>query len=185
MNHTLAELIDKRLSRWFRSDRKRPPRFLAGLKQSVRVNPSKTVRELAKNRDIRRINASRAVRNIFGMKSFVRRRRNIYTARSREIQAKKCPLLLNHLKNRRGHVKISVDGKKFIVKEVTNRQRSRLLACTPLESLRGCKAEIFLLWWCSEPCLAISLQLGGQCSAATYGIPSVRFHHEIELKYNV
>ena len=122
MNHTLAELIDKRLSRWFRSDRKRPPRFLAGLKQSVRANPSKTVRELAKNSDIRRINASRAVRNVLGMKSFVRRRRNIYTARSREIQAKKCPLLLNHLKNRRGHVKVSVDGKKFTVKEVTNRQ---------------------------------------------------------------
>ena len=49
------------------------------------------------------------------MQSYVRRRRNLFTARSRAVGVEKNPMLLNHLRNKRGNFCIFVDEKIFIV----------------------------------------------------------------------
>ena len=104
-----------------RIDRKRFPHFPAELKRSIRTNPSKTTADLAKDIAVSKITASRTVWIDLEMKYSVRRRNNILAARSRANRAERCPLLLNHLKNRGEHVRILVDGKKLVVDEVTNR----------------------------------------------------------------
>ena len=65
------------------------------------------------------------------MSSYIRRHHNLLTARSRAIRVERFPKLLDHLKNKGGHVRIFVDEKKFIVDEVANRQNTRVIACDP------------------------------------------------------
>jgi len=116
-----------------RKDRKRTKTFLAGLKRSVKADPSQSMAKLAKKRNVSPRTISRAVNEDLGMKSYVRRRRNLLTARSRALRMERCPKLINHLKNKGGHVRIFVDEKKFIVDEVANRQNTRVIACNPSE----------------------------------------------------
>ena len=116
-----------------RSDRKRTKTFLAGLKRSLKADPSQSMSKLAKKRNVSRRTISRAVNEDLGMKSYIRRRRNLLTARSKALRVERCPKLLNHLKHKGGHTRIFVDEKKFIVDEVPNRQNTRVVACDPSE----------------------------------------------------
>ena len=87
--------------------------------------------KLAKKCNVSHRTIGRAVDEDLGMSSYIRRHRNLLTAHSRAIRVERCPKLLNHLKNKGGHVCIFVDEKKFIVDEVANRQNTRVIACDP------------------------------------------------------
>lgn len=116
-----------------RSDRKRTKTFLAGLKRTLKADPSQPMSKLAQKRSVSRSTISRAVKEDLGMKSYVRRVRNLLTTRSRALRAERCPKLLNHLKHKGGHVRVFVDEKKFVVDEVANKQNTRILAFDPSE----------------------------------------------------
>lgn len=116
-----------------RSDRKRTKTFLAGLKRSLKSDPSQPMSKLAEKRSVSRSTISRAINEDLGMKSYVRRVHNLLTTRSRALRVERCQELLNHLKHRGGHVRIFVDEKKFVVDEVANRQNTRVIASDPSE----------------------------------------------------
>ena len=107
--------------------------FLAGLKRTLKSDPSQPMSKLAQKRNVSRSTISRAVKEDFGMKSYVRKVRNLLTTRSRALRAERCPKLLNHLKHKGGHVRVFVDEKKFVVDEVANRQNTRVIASDPSE----------------------------------------------------
>ena len=116
-----------------RSDRKRTKTFLAGLKRTLKSDPSQPMSKLAQKRSMSRSTISRAVNENLDMKSYVRRVRNLLTTRSRALRAERFPKLLNHLKHKGGHVRVFVDEKKFVVDEVANKQNTRIIAFDPSE----------------------------------------------------
>ena len=116
-----------------RKDRKRTKTFLAGLNRSLKADPTQSMAKLAKKRNVSDRTIRRAVNEDLGMKSYVRRRRNLLTARSKALRLERCPVLLNHLKNKGGCVRIFIDEKKSIVDEVGNRRNTRVIACNPSE----------------------------------------------------
>ena len=111
-----------------RSDRKRTKTFLAGLKRTLKSDPSQPMSKLAQKCSVSRSTISRAVNEDLDMKSYVRRVRNLLTTRSRSLRAGRCPKLLNHLKHKGGHVRVFVDKKKFVVDVVANKQNTRIIA---------------------------------------------------------
>ena len=56
-----------------RSDQKRTKTFLAGLKRTLKAEPSQSMSKLAQKRRVSRSTISRAVKEDLGMKSYVRR----------------------------------------------------------------------------------------------------------------
>ena len=66
-----------------RSDRKRTKTFLAGLKRTLKADPSQSMSKLAQKRRVSRSTISRAVNEDLGMKSYVRRVRNLLTTRAK------------------------------------------------------------------------------------------------------
>jgi len=111
-----------------RSDLKRTPRFLAGLRRSIKADPSQSMMKLAMKRNVSPKTIANANKNDLGMKSYARRQRNILTAKTTAIRRERCPKLLSHLKNTGGDIRIFVDEKKFVVDEVANRRNSRVIA---------------------------------------------------------
>ena len=101
-----------------RSDIRRTPRFLAGLKRSIKANPSKSMASLAKICNVSKMTISKAIR--VNISFYVRRRRNILTAYLKEIREERSAFLLNHLKNHEGVICFFVDEKKFVVDKVAN-----------------------------------------------------------------
>ena len=87
--------------------------------------------KLSKKHNVSHKTISRAVNEDLGMSSYIRRHCNLLTAHSRAIQVERCSKLLNHLKNKGGHVRIFVNEKKFIMDEVANCQNMRVIACDP------------------------------------------------------
>ena len=116
-----------------RSDLKRTPRFVAGLKKSILSNPRTPMNKLARDRHVSSRTVRRAVKHDLGMRSYVRRRRNLLTEKAKEVRRERAPVLLNHLKTRGSHVTVFVDEKNFTVDEVANRQNSRVIAASPAE----------------------------------------------------
>lgn len=113
-----------------RSTRKRNPRFLAGLKRSVRANPGTPMKTLARDRHVSKSTICRAVRDL-GMRSYSRRRMNLLTERAKEMRRERAPKVLNLLKHRGGDVRVFLDEKKFVVDEVANRRNSRAIVSRP------------------------------------------------------
>lgn len=117
-----------------RSDAKRTPKFLAGLRRSISANPSTPMTKLAKNRSVSVSTVSRAVKYDLGMKSYKRRRRHLLTKKAKDIRAERCPKLLSFLKHKgASKVVVFVDEKKFVVDAEVNRQNSRVIAVDPSE----------------------------------------------------
>ena len=113
------------------SPRRRTKTFLAGLKRSIKADPTQSTSKLAKKLNVSHRIISRAVNEDLGMSSYIRRSRNLPTARSRAIRIERYPKLLNHLKNKGGYVRIFVNEKKFILDEVANHQNTRVITCDP------------------------------------------------------
>ena len=92
-----------------RSDRKRTKTFLAGLKRTLKSDPSQPMSKLAQKRTVSRSTISRAVKEEICMKSYVRRVRNLLTTGSRVLRDERCPKFLSHWKHIGGHVCVFVD----------------------------------------------------------------------------
>ena len=114
-----------------RSDLKRTPTFLGGLRRSIQANPRTPMTKLARARQVSRSTVGRAVRGDLGMKSFVRKRQNLLTEGAKALRKERAPKVLNHLKHRGSDVRVFVDEKKFVVEEVANRQNARYIAYSP------------------------------------------------------
>ena len=94
-----------------RSDVKRTPRFLVGLKRSIASNPKTPMTQLARDRHVSNRTLRRAVNQDLGMRSYVRGRKNLLTEKAKEMRKERAPLLLNHLKTPGRHVTVFVDEK--------------------------------------------------------------------------
>lgn len=116
-----------------RSDRKRTPTFLSGLKRSIQAKTRTSMNKLARARHVSKSTISRAVREDLGMKAFTRKRRSLLTEPARAIRRERAPKVLNLLKHLGSDVRVFVDEKKFIVEEVANRRNSRAIAYSPDE----------------------------------------------------
>ena len=77
-----------------RKDCKRTKTFLAGLKRSLKTDPTQSMAKLARKRNVSDRTMRRAVNEDLGMKSYVRRRRNHLTAHSKALRLERCPVLL-------------------------------------------------------------------------------------------
>ena len=77
-----------------------PKHSLPGLKRTLKAEPSQSMSKLAQKRRVSRSTISRAVKEDLGMKSYVRRVRNLLTTRAKALRAERCPKLLNYLKHK-------------------------------------------------------------------------------------
>ena len=74
-----------------RSDKKRKKWFFGGLKLSFATDLSQSMTEQARKRNVNKMIISETVRNDLGMKSYCRRCRNIFVAKSKTIAKQKAP----------------------------------------------------------------------------------------------
>ncbi|QQP57153.1 Uncharacterized protein FKW44_002045, partial [Caligus rogercresseyi] len=104
-----------------RSDVKRSPRFVAGLKRSITANPIIPMTTLAKNRGVYVSTISKAINNSLRMKSYVRRTRNLLTDKAKAIRAERCPKFEPPQNTK----------KMFVVDAEMNRDNSTVIAFEP------------------------------------------------------
>ncbi len=116
-----------------RSDRKRFPRFVAGLNKSIRANPGTPMTVLAKNRDVHVSTISRAIRHNLGYKSYVLKVRHLLTEPMKVVRMERCKKILNSLKSTGGHLRFFSDEKVFTVDKKRNRQNDRWICKEPSE----------------------------------------------------
>ena len=110
-----------------RSEFKRTPRFLAGLKHSIEANPSISMTTL--------YTVSRSVNRDLGMTSYVRRRRHLLTAKTKAIRVERYPKLLSFIKHQiSGKALEFMDEKMFTVDAEVNRRNSGVIAYDLLTS---------------------------------------------------
>ena len=100
--------------------KKKSTSFLSGLKRSIEAKPLKSMAKLARSWNVSKMMISKAVWKDLKRKSYCRQRYCILTVKSKIIRIERSPLLLNHLKNHGGDVRILVDEKKIVIDEKTN-----------------------------------------------------------------
>ena len=108
--------------------------FLGKTEKVNKADPTQLMSILAKRHNVSHRTISRAVNEDLGMRSYVRRCRNLFTACLTATKVERCPKVLNHLKNKGGHIGVFVDKKKFILNKVANCQNTQVIACDPSEA---------------------------------------------------
>lgn len=111
-----------------RSDKKRTPTFLAGLKRSIKAAPGTPMSVLAKKRNVSRMTVSRAVRDDLKLKSYKLYKRHILTEKMRATRFRNGTKLLNDLKSNGGRLVFFSDEKNWTVDRTYNVQNDRHLA---------------------------------------------------------
>ena len=115
-----------------RSDSKRSPRFLAGLRRSIKANPSVSMTTHAKKGNVSLSTVSRAVNKNLGMTSYTRGRRHLITNKIKIMRAERCRKLLSFIKRHGpGKTFVFVDEKNFVVDAEVNRRNSRVIGYSP------------------------------------------------------
>lgn len=120
--------MSERKSHKLRSDAKRTPVFLAGLKKSVNANPATPMTLLAKKRNVHKSTISRAVKLDLELKSYKYSKRHILTTKMKAIRLARSRKLLNRLKVTSRKVTFFSDEKNWTVDMVYNKQNDRFLA---------------------------------------------------------
>lgn len=108
-----------------RSDKKRSPRFLAGLKKSIKANPGTPMTILAKKRGVSRMTVSRAVKIDLNMTSYKLYKRQILTEKMKESRIIKGKRMLSNLKSNGGRIIFFSDEKMWTVDRKFNAQNDR------------------------------------------------------------
>ncbi|QQP39118.1 Transposable element tcb2 transposase [Caligus rogercresseyi] len=108
-----------------RSDRKRNPRFLAGLRKSINAFPTKSMSALAKDHSVHRSTIFRAIKHDLGYKSYVMKVRHLLTDKMKATREAKCRKILISLKNTGGHLRFFCDENIFTLDKKRNRQNDR------------------------------------------------------------
>ncbi len=123
-----------------RGDKKRSLRFVAGLKKSIKANPSTPMSVLTKNCNVSVSTISRAVRDNLGHKSFILRVRHLLTYTMREKRMDKCRKIVNSMKSTGGHLQFFSDEEVL------------LWTCLGTGRMTGGSARSLLRsTWCSGP----------------------------------
>ncbi len=114
----------KRKAHKQRSDSKKTSKFLDNLKRSVKSNPSPSMAELARRRNISTSTISRAINIDLGYKSFRLRVRHLLTEAQKEAKLSRRPSLVPQA-SASGSIKLFSDEKLFNVDRTCNRQNTR------------------------------------------------------------
>ena len=111
-----------------RSDKKRTPIFLAGLKRSINASPGTPMSVLAKKRNVDRSTVSRAIKNNIKLKAYKLYKRHTLTKKMKAKRVKNGTKLLNNLKSKGGRLVFFSDEKNWTVDRSYNVQNDRYLA---------------------------------------------------------
>jgi len=114
-----------------RSDKIRTPRFLAGLKRSIKANPDSSINKLATDRNVSSMTISRAINNDLGYKCFKLRVRHLLTPAQKEIRLVRTKKIISSLKSTGGYLRFFSDEKLFTVDRSFNRQNDRWICQDP------------------------------------------------------
>ncbi len=104
--------------------------FQEALEAKIKANPTSSTRNLAKELGVGKTTIKRAV-NDLGLKSYVRRHRQLLTEKNKEDRVTKCKKIINWLKHHPSTVLIFSDKKMWTVDQSRNRQNDRYLASSP------------------------------------------------------
>jgi hypothetical protein len=118
---------DQRAAHKPRSDKIRKPRFLAGLKRSVKANPTVSFSTLAKKRAVSITTIHRGIKEL-GLTSYAQGKRHLLTNRMKEVRLERCRKVLNWLKSNGSAIKFFSDEKIFTVDRAFNRRNDRWIA---------------------------------------------------------
>jgi hypothetical protein len=118
----------KRKAHKKRSDSKRTPRFLMGLKRSIAKNPATPITVLAKKRSVDRMTVSKAIKNDLNLKSYKFTKRHILTSAMKVRRLENGTKLLSNLKSNGNRIVFFSDEKNWTVDRAYNTQNDRFLA---------------------------------------------------------
>ena len=118
---------DQRATHKARSDRILKPRFLAGLKRSVKANPAVPFSTLARKRAVSVMTIQRGMKKL-GLTSYAQGKRHLLTDRMKEVRLNRCRKLLNWMKSNGSVMKFFSDEKIFTVDRAFNRRNDRWIA---------------------------------------------------------
>ena len=136
-----------------KNDEEQTPCFLSGLKWNIEANPLKLIAKLAKSQNVSKMTISKAVRKDLKIKTYCKQRHYILTAKLKAIRIERSPLLLNHLKNCGGDVRIFMDEKKFIVdkKQIIVTHDSWRISCSDGKQTSNTGRGFFSSWEQQSP----------------------------------
>ena len=95
---------------------KRSEEFMFEVKATIDEDPSKSVRQLAKEMNVRKSTIHRAVHEDLGYQSFVLKRRQLLTEATMKRRKVKAQTLLNDLKRQRWNAAIFLRREKFYLR---------------------------------------------------------------------
>ncbi|XP_059094623.1 uncharacterized protein LOC131889516 [Tigriopus californicus] len=102
--------------------------FLNDLHCKIEADPSRSIRKLAKDLNVSRMTVLRAVGQL-GLKSYVRRRRQLLSESSKNSRLERGKILINQLKKKpRSTVLVFSDKKNWTVDQARNARNDRFLA---------------------------------------------------------
>ncbi|QQP50127.1 Transposable element tcb2 transposase [Caligus rogercresseyi] len=107
-----------------RSDKIRTPRFVAGLKRSIRRTPTTKMTKLAKDRNVSHTTIRRAVKDDLNYRS---------SAKNKADRVSKGRKILNDLKSKGHYLRFYSDEKIFTVDESVSRRNDRWICQDPKE----------------------------------------------------
>ena len=118
-----------------RRDRKLTPRFLNGLKRSIKANPTIPMTILAQKRGFNRRTIERGLVKL-KLTSYVQGKRHLLTGRMKGIRLHRCKRLISWMKDNGGVMKFFSDEKNFTVDCAFNRRNDRWIASSSSEVQR-------------------------------------------------
>ena len=120
--------VDVRKAHESRADKKRTPRFLAGLSRSIDTSPGTPMSVLAKKRDVSRRTIGRAVKDDLELKSYKLYKRHVLTDRMKTTRKANATKIINDMKSHGGRIIFFSDEKNWTVDRTRNVQNDRFLA---------------------------------------------------------
>ena len=115
-----------------RSDKKRTPRFVAGLKRTIDAKPTTPISKLAKDRQVDPSTIRRAIKEDLGYRSRVRAVKHLLTTQHKADRVTK-GMKINAMKTKGGYLRFFSDEKIFTIDKFTNRRNDRWICLDPDE----------------------------------------------------
>lgn len=107
--------------------KKQSKKIKAKVKRAIKKDSALSMRKVAKKANVHESTVRRAVKQL-GMKSYVRRQRQLITEKTRKTREAKAKVLLNWVKHHGNVIKIFSDEKLWTVDQARNSRNDRYLA---------------------------------------------------------
>ena len=117
------------------TDRKLTPRFLNGLKRSIKANPTIPMTILAQKRGFNRRTIERGLVKL-KLTSYIQGKRHLLTGRMKGIRLHRCKRPISWMNGNGGVMKFFSDEKNFTVNCAFNRRNDRWIASSSSEVQR-------------------------------------------------